>query len=341
MAGLLGAFGMQSPVPISDDTRMKLLAVGTGLLSGQTGAQQAANAGMNLIPLYAQQQQQQKLIDEQNKTLQYFDRVNPQLAAQVRAGMPVADAWRMQAEAQKPKTPNLMAVNGLIYNKDSGQWIQPPEGMGTAKLTDDQREYDQAKQQGFTGTFMDYQIKMKEAGRNQVNIDTGAKLPSGFRWIDPKQQEKGVEPIPGGPGEQIPGELAARVGMAESFQKQLPEIKRKVQGGSVTGAFDRGVAGWFDSSEGANTYRQIQSGADALMRLLTGAGMNQAEAAAYAQRYLPSYTDSAESAAAKLDQLSQELESAKSMAMRGRGAAQPQATRQGTTSTGRTWKVVE
>jgi hypothetical protein len=60
------------------------------------------------------------------------------------------------------------------------------------------------------------------------------------------------------------------------------------------------------------------------MRLLTGAGMNETEARAYSERYLPTMKDTPETAVGKLDQLMRELESAKGMAMRGRGgAAQP------------------
>jgi hypothetical protein len=165
---------------------------------------------------------------------------------------------------------------------------------------------------------------MKEAGRQQVNIDTGAKLPSGYRWLDPKNQEAGVEPIPGGPGETIPGELAARVGMADSFLAQLPSIRDRVKTGEVTGPVDRALAGQ-GYGAGGETYRHIQSGVDVLMRLLTGAGMNQTEAEQYARRYLPTYVDNAESLAGKLDQLERELKATRGMAMRGRGGETPSA----------------
>lgn len=192
------------------------------------------------------------------------------------------------------------------------------------KLTDDQREYQAAKEQGFDGTFMDYQVKMKEAGRSQINLDTGEKLPSGYRWIDPSDKTKGVQPIPGGPGEQIPGELAARVGMSESFAGQAPALRERLQSGEMTGPIDS-LMGQFGMGERGETYRQLQSGTDALMRLLTGAGMNETEARAYSERYLPTMKDTPETAVGKLDQLMRELESAKGMAMRGRGGAgQPQ-----------------
>jgi hypothetical protein len=194
----------------------------------------------------------------------------------------------------------------------------------TAKLTDDQREYQAAKDQGFEGSFMDYQVKMKEAGRSQINLDTGEKLPSGYRWVDPNDKTKGVQPIPGGPGEQIPGELAARVGMSESFAGQAPALRERLKSGEMTGPIDSLMGQW-GMGERGETYRQLQSGTDALMRLLTGAGMNESEARAYAERYLPTMKDDPDSAVGKLDQLMRELEAAKGMAMRGRGGSQPQA----------------
>jgi hypothetical protein len=67
-----------------------------------------------------------------------------------------------------------------------------------------------------------------------------------------------------------------------------------------------------------------------MSRLLSGAGMTQVEIDEKARRYMPTYTDDAESMASKLDQLENELQAAKDMAIRGRGpsnvpsAASPQ-----------------
>lgn len=119
-------FGIPSPYS-NDDQRNLALAASIGLLSGQTGPQQAANAGQAVLPLMMQQQQQQKALAEQNKTLQYLEQTNPQLAAQVRAGLPIAQAWQQQLEAQKPKTPkyDFMNINGNLVRTDetSGAFV--------------------------------------------------------------------------------------------------------------------------------------------------------------------------------------------------------------------------
>lgn len=195
------------------------------------------------------------------------------------------------------------------------------------KMTDDEREYRRAVGQGYTGSFMDFMKTMKEYGRNQINIDTGVKLPNGYRWVDPNKQELGVEPIPGGPGEQIPGELAARIGLADKFITEVePGLRTRLKSGDVTGVWDRLQAGFNQSSDQADTYRKFELGTEALQRMLTGAGMNVAEAENYARRFLPGYTDDGPSSAKKLDDLMKALQGAREMAMRGRGgqAAAPQ-----------------
>lgn len=200
------------------------------------------------------------------------------------------------------------------------------------KRTSDMQEYELAKSQGFEGSFFDYQVKMKEAGRNQVNIDTGAKLPTGYMWNDPEDQSKGVHPIEGGPATQIPTEAAGRIGLADSFLKNFDTIRSAVAKGDVTGPVDAFQSRNISSSPGAETYRQIQTGVDALQRMLTGAGMPQTEASAYAFRYLPTYTDDAASVVTKLDRLRSELEGVKTRVLQGRGGnqqAQPETSADG------------
>lgn len=182
--------------------------------------------------------------------------------------------------------------------------------------TDDIKEYAFAKEQGYAGTFQDWQIEMRRSGATNINL--GEKLPPGYMWNDPENPRGGVAPIPGGPAEQIPGEQAARLGMAESFQDQLPGIRQDVDAGRVTGPVDN-IAGRFGMGEQGRVYARIESGVDALRRSLTGAGMPAEEASDYARRYLPSPWDTAEQTQDKLTQLEQELERIGQNLTRGRG----------------------
>jgi len=142
--------------------------------------------------------------------------------------------------------------------------------------------------------------------------------PSGYSWRDPNDHSKGVDPIPGGPGEKVDAEVAGRLGLAKSFLKQLPAIKKDVEAGAVTGLWDatKALAGVGRAGEVA---RQISSGADALTRLLTGAGMNNTEATEYANRYRLGPTDTADKVKSKLEQLEVELNTIGAEVGKGRG----------------------
>ncbi|CAN7493811.1 hypothetical protein LJR231_003457 [Phyllobacterium sp. LjRoot231] len=323
---------MQPAPSYGGDFLDKIRDIGAGLAMGSDPNRSVAGAGL-LLAQGNQSRRKAKLGQQQaNRTVDWLKStgVGDQEAAYLATDPDALKAWYSEYKTgSKPdwQITDLFDDQGrkikAMVDKKTGNYNQ----IGGAeapnpndKLTTDQREYQTVKDQGYTGTFLDYQKMMKEAGRNQVNIDTGVKLPTGFRWKDPNNQEAGVEPIPGGPGEQIPAESAARIGLTDSFLGQFDKIKEKVSAGKVTGVIDRFEAGYGNGEEN-ETYRQIQSGTDALQRMLTGAGMPQSEAESYANRYLPTYRDNAKSATSKLEQLKRELESTKKLALRGRGAA--------------------
>jgi len=152
--------------------------------------------------------------------------------------------------------------------------------------------------------------------------------PSGYKWADPNNTEAGLIAIPGGPGEKIPAEVAARLGLAKSFLGQLPEIRKRVEAGEATGLVD-GIMGAANMGGSGEIRRQIASGAEALLRNLTGAGMNIDEAKKYVARYQPEMNDSAKTIGSKLDQLERELRSVNDVVSQGRGGSvleRPSAT---------------
>jgi hypothetical protein len=70
------------------------------------------------------------------------------------------------------------------------------------------RDYLQAKNQGYTGSFLDYQTALKQAGRTKVTATAttgGARvgtIPPGFELVeDPRTGALSMRPIPGGPAE--------------------------------------------------------------------------------------------------------------------------------------------
>jgi len=107
-----------------------LLLAGSSLAGGQTVGQQLGGIGTNVAPLLAQQAEQRKQMEAQNKTLQYLKQTNPQLAAQVEAGMPVSEAWQQVVQAQQPKKRNIISAgDGMFYDVDNGKYITPPADM--------------------------------------------------------------------------------------------------------------------------------------------------------------------------------------------------------------------
>lgn len=146
--------------------------------------------------------------------------------------------------------------------------------------------------------------------------------PSGYIWNDPNDPSKGLTAIPGGPGEKVDAEVAGRLGLARSFLGQLPEIKRRVAEGGITGPIDAGQA-YLGMGGPGEIRRQMDSGAEALLRMLTGAGMNKEEAAQYVRRYQFSPTDKAETVLSKLNQLERELNSVGETVGKGRGGWAP------------------
>lgn len=275
------------------------LPMAAALMGNQGNATNFGNAFGTLGQSLQAQKQQQAELARQNQTLEFLRRSAPDLAQLAeQGGMPMDQVWRLYTEqrtAQKGPNP-----------------------------TDDMREYDIARQQGFDGSFMDYMVKMKEAGRQQVNIDTGVKLPSGFRWKDPANQDIGVEPIPGGPGEQMPSELAARIGLAQDAITRLDAVEQAAGAGDMTGLVDWGL-GKAGIGTAGELNRELAAGAEALTRMLTGAGMNMAEAAREANLYLPQPWDTASALSNKVSQLKRRLTATIDMAGRGRGVDPVQA----------------
>jgi hypothetical protein len=228
----------------------------------------------------------------------------------------------------------------------SGQIIN----TGIPTQTAGQKEQAARSQAGMvpgTGTRIPQGFKLSENGglipipggpsdpvyKQQAAVRQNA--PAGYRWVDPQNPNAGLEAIQGGPGEKITAEVAARLGLAKSFLGQLedypdregkmqPGIRSRIQAGEVTGPID-GPMARLNIGKPGELRRQISSGAESLLRNLTGAGMNLQEAKNYVARYEPEWNDSAETLLSKVGQLERELKSTMEMVAKGRGGTGPTA----------------
>lgn len=270
-------------------------------------------------------------IEQGSRTDEWIRQHRPDLAQFIG----VVPTTELVKEAWKPKQKKLQVVDGKPF------WVDEVAGtFEAAEGFEPQRKplstIGQLQEDYRTGAIDDVGFRVGMQGQlpkgmslhwdengapsivGNVSETPAFSVPSGFQLADPSNPDAGVKPIPGGPAEALPSELAARIGMTDTFLKAYPDLRDQIAAGNVTGWIDRASIN-DSSSQQAQTYRKIQSGVDALTRMLTGAGMNLAEASAYAERYLPSYSDDGNSAAQKLDQLAQELEAARAAVVRGRG----------------------
>lgn len=270
---------MAGPMDFLRNNNQGLMQLGLGLLSGRTGQEQAALGAQGLAGAI-----------NQNKTMQFLQKSYPELAQAVQSGaMSPGDAWKMayqqKLEAQKPRSP--LEVNGRLIDPDTYQVVadfsDPPKGP---QPTDDMREYEFAKSQGFGGSFTDYQTQLRKAGA--TNVSTG--------------------------GVQLPAEMGARIGLGDQFLTELPSIKDKVKGGAISGPIERGQLAT-GMGEPGEIWRRIETGKEALVRNLTGAGMAQAEAENVASRYQIHPTDSVETQLQKLQGLERDLEATRAGAI--------------------------
>jgi GH24 family phage-related lysozyme (muramidase) len=137
--------------------------------------------------------------------------------------------------------------------------------------TPDQKEYEQALGQGFQGTLLDYQQAKKEA-----------KGASGS----------------------VPSEVGARMELANAWMKnELPSIRERVKKFTNRDYLDLALG----RGNAAEVSRRIETGSEALIRMMTGAGKSAEEARAYATRYSISATDRKETMLNKLAGLERDL----------------------------------
>jgi hypothetical protein len=78
------------------------------------------------------------------------------------------DAMSMFYRSQAGRDAARLAPDLATFAAESIKPIQP-------NLTNDQREYLAAKDQGYPGTFMEYQIAVKNAGATRIGVSTGGE----------------------------------------------------------------------------------------------------------------------------------------------------------------------
>ncbi|MDX5370193.1 MAG: phage tail-type lysozyme domain-containing protein [Alphaproteobacteria bacterium] len=106
---------------------------------------------------------------------------------------------RAAAAAQYGLQPGTPEYQAFVLGGDL------PEGPKPLTPTDDMREYEFAKSQGYEGSFTDFMQDMRKAGASStsVSVSTGGEvgtIPQGYElFTDPVTGGRSMRPIPGGP----------------------------------------------------------------------------------------------------------------------------------------------
>jgi len=102
-------------------------------------------------------------------------------------------------------------------------------------------------------------------------------------------------------------ETSAKLGLAKGFIDNYDSILKSVDAGEMTGpGYLKGVT--LGYGNGGTQYRNLLQGTEAMVRLLTGAGMNESEARQRVTQYEPAATDDAVTLRSKIEGLKQALD---------------------------------
>lgn len=176
---------------------------------------------MNALEQRREQSQMRKAMEAPG----VLDSFTPQQRA-VLATMPPALATqiisqRIFAQADPVNLQTFNGPDGSVYsfNPRTGESKLIQQGAPKQPTpTDDMREYEFAKSQGYTGTFQDFMIEMRKAGASTQNVNIGdgnnpglGKLSTDYGYIlDPVTGQPRIDPETGLPmAAPVPGSPAA------------------------------------------------------------------------------------------------------------------------------------
>lgn len=210
------------------------LPMAGALLGNQGNAANFGNAFSAAGPAMAQQ----KLTAQSNKTADWLRKQDQRYADMLDSGFQpkeIYDLYLQERQVQKP----------------------------TATL----QEYQFAQQQGYNGSFMDYQIDQKKAGANQNNITVGGgkygTIPQGYELVEGPDGAT-MRAIPGGPEDttekdaRSAGQASVATRVVTSAAQRAREAAKERNFGHV-GQGTMAQVPWTDSAEVARQVEVLKS----------------------------------------------------------------------------------
>ncbi len=284
-AGILGGGILASDVPqgtgilggfdqFARDNQAAMLMAGGALLDGQGWGAAAQGFAQGMRQDEYTRRLKQEQAEKQQKQVKYR-----QLAQEM--GHPeLADMPDVLESVLREK----------YKRREPTEWDRLTQGLNAEELqkakryrlgletkpatTDDMLEFELAKRDPAFAEF----LRSKKGAAN---------APSGYTY----GPDGKLAPIPGGPqdpdrdiNEPLPGELAARFGLANQYFKRFDGIEKDLtsKDPKAVGPIDS----WGFGQSGA-IQRDMKLGSEAMVRMLTGAGMNKEEAENEVKQYLP------------------------------------------------------
>ena len=145
-----------------------------------------------------------------------------------------------------------------------------------------------------------------------VTVNTGEKLPPNFRWIDPDDKSKGIEPIPGSKGGQLSGESAKLAEISRAGASAVGDLREMLASGKMTNetllqASAPDFLNYFMSAD-VQEFKLLRSDlTDMIGRLRSGGAINKEEQANFIG-FLPKHGDKKEVKEKKLGRLADAFE---------------------------------
>lgn len=132
-------------------------------------------------------QEQQRLLAQRQATAQTLG-INPALAGD-------EEAWKASID-QATRNRNTVTVGNTVYDANTGQ----PVIQGQGDPTSDIQNYEYARNNGFQGSFADFQQQVKRAGATTVDARQMGNIPPGYQvQYNEQGQPISMAPIPGSP----------------------------------------------------------------------------------------------------------------------------------------------
>lgn len=147
---------------------------------------------------------------------------------------------------------------------------------------------------------------------------SGAKPPSGYRYTS---DGNALEPIPGGPATMLPGDMTGKSALIDEAARAVADVRGMLF--DDHGALRRGQAFKAQTnmpwSTGRLARQRIRLAVEASLRLTSGAAVPESEVERYTDMFTPSVMDDDQTAAQKMDSLTNFVRQSQANIATGRG----------------------